>query len=222
MCFQMANSVAQLGFGHIADRWRPRVLLIVGPLLAVAMLPLDRAGANVVDARAVLCSAASAAPRSIRRPRRWSIGTPASTRLRDVVSHHQRHAGAGDGAAGLRAVRPALRAARATPLLIDSRPGRARWRPAAARPADRAPAGIASCGGLRALRPYARPLTLLYLIVVLRTLTALSFSTFMPVMLTRRGMTMAEAGTAASIYLLRVGAGGFFGGPLADRWARDA
>ena len=40
MCFQMANSVAQLGFGHIADRWRPRVLLIAGPLVAVSILSL--------------------------------------------------------------------------------------------------------------------------------------------------------------------------------------
>ena len=76
--------------------------------------------------------------------------------------------------------------------------------------------------GFAALRPYAKPLTLLYLIVVLRTLTALSFSTFVPVMLTRRGMTIAEAGTAASIYLVAVGVGGFFGGPVADRSARGA
>jgi FSR family fosmidomycin resistance protein-like MFS transporter len=75
-----------------------------------------------------------------------------------------------------------------------------------------------SGGGIRALRPYARPLTLLYVIVVLRTLTAISFGTFVPVMLTRRGMSLAEAGTAASIYLCAVGAGGFIGGPLADRF----
>src|SRR5687767_4431538 len=40
MCFQMANSVAQLGFGHIADRWRPRVLVLVGPVVAVSILAL--------------------------------------------------------------------------------------------------------------------------------------------------------------------------------------
>jgi len=72
--------------------------------------------------------------------------------------------------------------------------------------------------GFGPLRPYARPLTLLYLIVVLRTLTAISFSTFAPVMLTRRGLTVSEAGTAASIYLVAVGLGGFVGGPLADRF----
>jgi len=40
MCFMLANAVAQLGFGHIADRWRPRTLVIVGPLVAVSVLAL--------------------------------------------------------------------------------------------------------------------------------------------------------------------------------------
>lgn len=72
--------------------------------------------------------------------------------------------------------------------------------------------------GFRALRPYARPLTLLYFIVVLRTLTATSFATFVPVMLTRRGFSLAEAGGAVSVFLFAVGLGGFFGGPAADRF----
>ena len=38
MCFQMANSVSQLGFGALADRWRPRALVLMGPLLAVTVL----------------------------------------------------------------------------------------------------------------------------------------------------------------------------------------
>jgi FSR family fosmidomycin resistance protein-like MFS transporter len=73
-------------------------------------------------------------------------------------------------------------------------------------------------GGLRALRPYAKHLGLLYLIVVLRTLTAISFSTFIPVMLTRRGLSVSQAGTAVAIYLCASGVGGFFGGPTADRF----
>jgi FSR family fosmidomycin resistance protein-like MFS transporter len=73
-------------------------------------------------------------------------------------------------------------------------------------------------GAFRALRPYARPLTLLYLIVVVRTLASLSFATFMPVMLTRRGMSVGEAGTAVAVYLFATSAGGFLGGPLADRF----
>jgi FSR family fosmidomycin resistance protein-like MFS transporter len=73
-------------------------------------------------------------------------------------------------------------------------------------------------GGIGALRPYARPLGLLYAIVVLRTMTALAFATFMPVMLTRQGLSVAEAGTAVAVYLFASGVGGFFGGPAADRF----
>ncbi len=75
-----------------------------------------------------------------------------------------------------------------------------------------------SSAGFRALRPYARPLSLLYLIVVLRTLTSLAFATFVPVMLTRRGMTLGQAGAAVAVYLFASGLGGFFGGPAADRF----
>jgi FSR family fosmidomycin resistance protein-like MFS transporter len=75
-----------------------------------------------------------------------------------------------------------------------------------------------SSGGLRALGPYATPLTLLYLIVALRTTTAIAFSTFLPVMLVRRGMSVGTAGAIVAAYLLASGIGGFFGGPAADRW----
>ncbi|MEO7135091.1 MAG: MFS transporter, partial [Vicinamibacterales bacterium] len=40
MCFQLANSVSQLGFGALADRWRPQLLVIIGPLIAVIVLSL--------------------------------------------------------------------------------------------------------------------------------------------------------------------------------------
>ena len=75
-----------------------------------------------------------------------------------------------------------------------------------------------SDGGLRALRPYAFDLTLLYLIVVLRTLASLSFATFVPVMLTRRGLSVSTAAAAVSLYLFGSSLGGFIGGPLADRF----
>ena len=37
MLFQLAASVAQVGFGHLADRWRPRLLLMAGPVIAATM-----------------------------------------------------------------------------------------------------------------------------------------------------------------------------------------
>jgi FSR family fosmidomycin resistance protein-like MFS transporter len=72
--------------------------------------------------------------------------------------------------------------------------------------------------GFRALTPYRKPLALLYVVVVIRTLVALSFSTFLPVMLTERGMSLAGAGMAMAVYLFASSVGGFLGGPLADRW----
>ena len=40
MLFQMSASVAQVGFGHVADRWRPGVLIRVGPVVSVVVLSL--------------------------------------------------------------------------------------------------------------------------------------------------------------------------------------
>ena len=38
MLFQLSASVAQIGFGHLADRWRPRLLVMMGPVIAVSVL----------------------------------------------------------------------------------------------------------------------------------------------------------------------------------------
>jgi FSR family fosmidomycin resistance protein-like MFS transporter len=72
--------------------------------------------------------------------------------------------------------------------------------------------------GLSALRPYATPLALLYGIVALRTLTSLAIGTFVPVLLTRRGLSVGSAGLVVAIYLFASGLGGFTGGPAADRY----
>lgn len=56
------------------------------------------------------------------------------------------------------------------------------------------------------------------MLVVLRTVVSLSFATFVPVLLTRQGMSVGEAGTAMALYLFMSGIGGFWGGTLADRF----
>src|SRR5918999_5080317 len=40
MLFQLSSSVAQVGFGHLADRWRPRLLVMAGPVVSVVVLSL--------------------------------------------------------------------------------------------------------------------------------------------------------------------------------------
>jgi MFS family permease len=49
--FQMSSSVSQLGFGHLADRWRHPPLPIAGPLLSVIVLPLVGPGAGAGGTR---------------------------------------------------------------------------------------------------------------------------------------------------------------------------
>ena len=163
-----------LAFGHLADRWRPRVLLIAGPLVARLVLTLIGLAPNVWRARGSCSfSAVSAARRFIRRPRRSSTSMPgASSGL--AMSFHITSGTLGQAVAPLAfaPVRPALRpesdaaahgagAARASPCCC-----------AGCRPIERLQERH-DAGGLRALRPYARPLSLLYFIVVLRTLTAI-------------------------------------------------
>ena len=54
MCYQLASSVSQLGFGTLADRWRPRVLLMGGPLLSVLVLSLIGTSTSVPMLAAIL------------------------------------------------------------------------------------------------------------------------------------------------------------------------
>jgi FSR family fosmidomycin resistance protein-like MFS transporter len=217
MCFQLANSVSQLGFGHIADRWRPRVLLLAGPVLCVIVLPLIGLAPSPVTLALVLIvgglGGAAFHPPAAALVHRYS-----GNQRGLAMSFHITSGTLGQAIAPL-AFAPFVQiyGLGATPYLMV--PVLAVLfillprLPSVDRLQERHEAG-----GLGALRPYARPLTLLYFIVVLRTLTAMSFSTFVPVMLTRRGLTLAQAGTAVSVYLFAVGLGGFFGGPSADRF----
>ena len=218
MCFQLANSVSQLGFGYIADRSNPRILLIGGPILAVAMLPLiGLAPAAWVLAAVLIIGGLGGA----------AFHPPAAALVHKYAGQHRGFAMSFHITSGTlgQAMAPLLFAPfvqrfglRAIPWLIL--PGMAVLGGVLLRrvPSIERLHGSSAAGGLRSLRQYAKPLSLLYVIVVLRTLTATSFSTFVPVMLTRRGMSIAQAGTAASIYLVAVGAGGFVGGPIADRF----
>jgi FSR family fosmidomycin resistance protein-like MFS transporter len=218
MCYQLANSVSQLGFGHIADRWRPRVLLIAGPLVGVTMLPLIGLAPNAWTLAACLVlgglGGAAFHPPAAALVHRFS-----GEHRGLAMSFHITSGTLGQAIAPL-AFAPFVQVfgVHATPWLmlpaVILLGGLLLPRvPPVARLQERG-----GSGGLRALQPYAAPLTLLYLIVVLRTLTATSFAIFVPVLLTGRGMSLAEAGMAAAVYLFAIGTGGFFGGPVADRF----
>ena len=78
MCFQLANSVAQLGFGQIADRWRPRALLIAGPIVTVSILTLVGLAPNVWILGLILVAGGFGSAAFHPRRRRWSTGWGAS------------------------------------------------------------------------------------------------------------------------------------------------
>jgi MFS transporter, FSR family, fosmidomycin resistance protein len=70
---------------------------------------------------------------------------------------------------------------------------------------------------LRELRPVMRPLTLLYLATVSRSVVSYGFMTFLPLYLNARGYPLAQSGVIVSLYLLMGALGGFVGGWLSDR-----
>jgi FSR family fosmidomycin resistance protein-like MFS transporter len=215
MLFQLAASVSQVGFGHLADRWRPRALLLAGPVIAVGMLSFVGIATSFTMLAAILMiggfGGAAFHPPAAALAYRLGGARPGLAMSVHITG----------GSLGF-SMGPLLFAPFAqrfglqwTPLL--ALPGLAvvalllaRVPPVVFPHPDRQ--------GLGAIRPYARPLALLYSVVVLRTLTSISFATFMPVMLTRQGHSLAYSGTAVAAYLFASGIGGFLGGPAADRF----
>jgi FSR family fosmidomycin resistance protein-like MFS transporter len=215
MLYQLAASVAQVGFGHLADQWRPRLLVMAGPVLSVSVLSLVGTATSTLMLGAILVlgglGGAAFHPPAAALAHRLGRARPGLSMSVYITG----------GTLGF-ALGPLMFAP------FAERFGMA-WTPLLAIPGlvviaffiSRVPPferTHSSGGGFWTLRPYAVPLTLLYLIVVLRTMTAIAFSTFLPVMLVRRGMSVGAAGAIVAAYLFASGVGGFFGGPAADRW----
>jgi FSR family fosmidomycin resistance protein-like MFS transporter len=216
MLFQLSASVSQLGFGYLADRWRPRLLLRAGPFVAVSLLSLIGLSGSVEALAAVLVAGglgiAAFHPSAAALTHRLGGRSPGFAMsvyitggslgfslgplvFAPFVERYGLEASAFIALPGL--IVALVAAGKVPPFTLGTHRGH---------------------GGLRVLRPYARPLSLLYLIVVLRTLTSLAFATFVPVMLTRRGMPVSRAAAEVAVYLFASGIGGFLGGPAADRF----
>jgi len=219
MLFQMSASVAQVGFGHVADRWRPGVLIRVGPVVSVVVLSLiGIATSRETLAVILICGGLGAA----------AFHPPAAALAHRLGGDRQGLAMSvyiTGGTLGF-CLGPLCFAPFAERFGLE-------WTPLLALPSlavvgfflrrvPPIPLHPSAQRGFAALRPYAKPLTLLYASVVLRTLTSLTFATFVPVMLTRRGLSVAEAGASVALYLFGSGIGGFLGGPAADRFGARA
>ena len=215
MLFQMAASVAQVGFGHLADRWRPRTLIRFGPVVSISLLSLLGLARTKLELAAILITGGLGAA---------AFHPPAAALAHRLGGDRQGFAMSvyiTGGTLGF-SLGPLLFAPFAQHFGIQ-------WTPLLAIPGllvvtffvrrvPPIPLHPSSHRGLEALRPYAKPLGLLYAIVVLRTLASLTFATFVPVMLTRRGLSVSQAGASVAVYLFASGIGGFFGGPAADRF----
>jgi FSR family fosmidomycin resistance protein-like MFS transporter len=215
MMFQIAASVAQVGFGRLADKWRPRFLVMAGPVISVCLLSLIGLAQSTAMLGVILVAgglgAAAFHPPAAALAHRLGGDRPGLA-MSVYIS---------GGTLGF-SLGPLMFAPFAERLGLG-------WTPLLALPGllvvgffltrvPPMPIQASSRGGLSDLKPYARPLALLYTIVVLRTLTSLAFATFVPVMLTRRGYTLTQAGSAVAVYLFASGLGGFLGGPAADRY----
>ena len=215
MCFQMANSVSQLGFGALADRWRPKVLVVIGPLVAVTVLSLIGLASTPFTLGVILVLGGLGGA-AFHPPAAALVYKLADHRKGLAMSAHLSGGSLGFSFApvmfapfiayiglrysplimipGLIALSWTLR--QVPPIHLPAKHERSTW---------------------ATLRPAAAPLTLLYFTIVLRTATTYGFMTFTPTLLTRQGYTIAEASGAVSLYLFASGIGGFLGGPLADR-----
>lgn len=215
MCFQMANSVSQLAFGALADRWRPRVLLIVGPLLAVVVLSMIGLAASPLTLGVILVLGGLGGA-AFHPPAAALVYSLADHRKGLAMSAHLSGGSLGFSAAPLLfAPFVATMGLEYSPLIMIPGLLALAWTlqhtPAMSLPHthDRST--------WTTLKPAAGPLSLLYFTIVLRTATTYGFMTFAPTLLTHQGFSIGEASFAVSLYLFASGVGGFFGGPLADR-----
>jgi FSR family fosmidomycin resistance protein-like MFS transporter len=215
MCYQLASSVSQLGFGTLADRWRPRVLLMGGPVLSVVVLSaLGMSTSTVMLGALLLIGGLGGA--AFHPPAAALVHAVSGERKGLAMSAHITGGSLGFSLAPL-VFAPAVLLLGPSWSWLVAVPGllALSYTLRLVRRVD-IPRKHAKEGWSH-LRPYAKPLALLYMIVVLRTLTASSLSVFLPVLLTRQGMGVGEASAAVSTYLFVSTIGGFLGGPLADR-----
>lgn len=216
MVLQLATSFSQLGWGALADRWRPRTLLVAGPILCVVVMSAIGAAWSPL-ALAVVLVAGGLGNAAFHPPAAALVYRVSDHRKGLAMSVHITGGSIGQSLAPVVFV-PVIAALGLGWSWLVAAPGllalafTLRILPpiAPVSPADRQP--------FRALVSYARPLGILFAVIVLRTMTASAFATFLPVTLTRQGLSLGQASAAVSAYLFFSSIGSFVGGPLADRF----
>jgi MFS transporter, FSR family, fosmidomycin resistance protein len=214
----LINSLAQPGLGHLLDRTQRPFLVILGPLLTiVAMSLIGRVGSFEALVGVLVVAGIGTA---LFHPAAASLVAANGGKKRGLVMAFFSSGGTLGNAV--------------VPLLIVTYVG--------AVGIERTPwlivPGLVALGGLamtlrralprlparsRATRgPFRipRPLVLLWVVIVLRSMTATSFSNFLAVIVTRQGGSTFMGGAALSAYLFCGALGGFLAGNLSDRVGR--
>lgn len=214
MVLQLSSSVAQVLFGGLADRGYAKALVVGGAVTTViclGMLGPERSWAALVAA--LVCGGLGVAafhPAGAMLAHRYSQGHPDP--MAALVT-----AGTLGFAAGpivVATVADRFGVASTAWLIV---PGLAVVGIALARLPSFAPTASRPRRGVRvrgiASVP-ARPLTLLYLLVVIRGFVSASVTTFVPVLLARRGASVTLAAAGVASYSPAAGSAGSSG----DRW----
>jgi FSR family fosmidomycin resistance protein-like MFS transporter len=213
---QIAGSIAQLVFGPLADRWRPRMLAVIGPLVAVGVTSLAGLATSPMMLGTILVigclGSAAFHPTAAAMVNR--IG---GARRGTAMSLHVT-GGAVGNAVGPMLFAPYVQAFGITRTPWLALPALAALSWILRRVPDVRLSHGHAPSGFGALRPYTVPLALLWAAVVVRTVVSIGYSTFLPVLMTRRGLSISEAGFAVGAYLVSGSFGGMAGGPFADRF----
>jgi MFS transporter, FSR family, fosmidomycin resistance protein len=213
-----ASSVTQPAFGYLSDRYRSRLFSALAPAVAgifiaslglassywmlIAMVAIGGAAVSSFHPQATSCSTIG-----LKNRARWmsvfiSAGTLGLAFGPATFSTLFRNFGLEGAAWG------AIPGVLITVLLLSMLPD------------------LGSSAGshqhrfdLRPLVEVWKPLTVLYMLVFLRSVVQVSFAQFLPLYLgLDRGYSMAEASWALSLYLAAGAIGGFAGGHLAERF----
>ncbi len=215
----LTSQLSQPVFGHLSDRLGPRPLVILGPLVTT----LSMSCLGLVSSYGALLAVAILG----------SLGTaaihPAAAALVGRIAR------AGGGAAmAIFTAGGNIGFGLGPPLVIavvNAFDLRASWLTAAvglavvlyvARSLGRNTAGRdgGALAPLGPTRPWLAALAVLYLVVMLRAAAAAAFTTFVPMLIERRGAALMLGGWALLGFSLAGAVGGLVGGPLSDRVGR--
>ncbi len=213
-----ASSVTQPLYGYLSDRFHTRLFSTLAPAVAgifiaslgyapsygILMLMVVAGGSGIASFHP---QSAALATRGLTNRARWmavfiSAGTLGLAFGPALFSTLFRTVGLEGAAVG------AIPGILVTILLVSLVPG-----------ADAATRQSRPRFDPAALRAVWKPLTLLYMLVFIRSVVQISFTQFLPLYLSReRGYTIANASWALSLYLTCGAVGGFLGGQLAHRF----